>query len=67
MICNKESIGRAKKKNGSRYEYKAKFFDFPEFWLNNPGDLLLAGPPDRVQGRPSPTAGRGADVKFKVA
>jgi hypothetical protein len=36
LICTKESIGRAKKK-GSTFQYKPKFFDFPEFWLNSPG------------------------------
>jgi hypothetical protein len=36
VICNKVSIGRAKKKNGV-FEYKVKFFDYPEFWLNQPG------------------------------
>jgi hypothetical protein len=36
VICSKESIGRAKKKNGA-FEYKPKFFDYPEFWLNSPG------------------------------
>jgi hypothetical protein len=37
LICSKESIGKAKKKAGSRREYKPKFVDFPEFWLNSPG------------------------------
>ena len=36
VICHKVTIGQAKKKNGV-YEFKQKFFDFPEFWLNNPG------------------------------
>jgi hypothetical protein len=31
-----DSIGRAKKNRGA-YEYKPRFFDFPEFWLNSPG------------------------------
>ena len=37
LICHGESIGRARKQSGSRYEYKAKFFDFPAFWLNTAG------------------------------
>jgi hypothetical protein len=37
LICSEESIGRAKKTSSTRASYKAKFFDFPEFWLNNPG------------------------------
>src|SRR3954469_10409977 len=36
VICSDESIGRAKKK-GSVVQYKPKFFNFPEFWLNSPG------------------------------
>ena len=36
VICSDESIGRATKK-GSTYQYKPKFFNFPEFWLNSPG------------------------------
>jgi hypothetical protein len=36
LICSKESIGKARKDDG-RASYKAKYFDFPEFWLNNPG------------------------------
>jgi hypothetical protein len=37
LICTDESIGRAKKTSSTRARYKAKFFDFPEFWLNSPG------------------------------
>jgi hypothetical protein len=36
VICSDESIGRAKKK-GSVFQYKPKFFDYDEFWLNSPG------------------------------
>jgi hypothetical protein len=36
VICSKESIGRAKKKNG-KYVYKPTFYDYPGFWLNRPG------------------------------
>jgi hypothetical protein len=39
VICNNgdtEDIGRAKRKKGI-YQYKGKFFDFPEYWLNSPG------------------------------
>ena len=37
LICDDESIGRARKKTSTRAAYRARFFDFPEFWLNNPG------------------------------
>ena len=36
LICSKEAIKKAKKKNG-KFSAKIKFFDFPEFWLNSPG------------------------------
>jgi hypothetical protein len=37
VICSKVSIlGPAKKRRGV-FEVKQRFFDFPEFWLNNPG------------------------------
>jgi hypothetical protein len=36
VICSKESIGRAKKKNGVLV-YKPTFYDYPGFWLNRPG------------------------------
>ena len=37
LICHRESIGKARKVTSSRAVYRAKFFDFPEFWLNQPG------------------------------
>jgi len=36
LICTKEAIKKAKKKNG-KFSVKLPFFDFPEFWLNSPG------------------------------
>ena len=36
VICSKADIKKAKKKNG-RFTAKITFFDFPAFWLNNPG------------------------------
>ena len=61
-------IDQAKKKDG-RFKLKAAFFDFPEFWLNSPGDLLLAGAPDRVRGRHQRLPAGGADrqVQGRVA
>ena len=37
MICHDEVIGQGEEEDGSRFELKAPFFDFPEFWLNKPG------------------------------
>jgi hypothetical protein len=36
VICKKATIGQAKSRNGA-FQFKQKFYDFPEFWLNNPG------------------------------
>ena len=36
MICKKATILQAKKKNGV-FQAKQTFYDFPAFWLNNPG------------------------------
>ena len=35
-ICHKADIGQARKRGGV-FRYTAKFFDFPAFWMNNPG------------------------------
>jgi hypothetical protein len=37
LICHKESIGKARKTSSTRAVYKARFYDYPEFWLNSPG------------------------------
>jgi hypothetical protein len=66
VICSEESIGRAKKKGGT-YQYKPKFFDFPEFWLNSPGTYYWQA--HRIQcenGDTSDCLQEGAIVKFKV-
>jgi hypothetical protein len=36
VICKEPGIGQARKKGGV-FMYKPRFFDFPEFWLNQPG------------------------------
>ena len=36
MICKKATILQAKKKKGV-FQAKQTFYDFPAFWLNNPG------------------------------
>ena len=64
VICSEESIGRAKKKGGT-YQYKPKFFDFPEFWLNSPGTYYWQAHRIRARRRERLPAGGGI-VKFKV-
>ena len=60
VICHKASIGQAKKKAGI-FRYKPQFFDFPAFWLNSPGTVLLAGAPDRLRGHHVGLPPGGAD------
>src|SRR4051794_5728903 len=52
VICDDESIGRAKKKGGV-FQYTPKFFDYDEFWLNNPGTIT---------GRPIASSARAAST-----
>jgi hypothetical protein len=67
MICSKEMIGKAKKKSGSRYELKAKFFDFPEFWLNSPGTYYWQAYRIACNASLDDCKAEGPVVKFKVA
>jgi hypothetical protein len=67
LICHDESIGRAKKKQGSRFEYKAKFFDFPAFWLNNPGTYYWQAHRISCENGSDDCRIEGPIVKFKVA
>jgi hypothetical protein len=66
LICSKEAIGRAKKKAGS-YKFKAKFFDFPEFWLNSPGTYYWQAHRIACDGNLSDCRQEGPIVKFRVA
>jgi hypothetical protein len=66
LICDKELIVQAKKKNGI-YQVKPKFFDFPGFWLNNPGTYYWQA--HRIaceNGNTSDCYQEGPVVKFKV-
>jgi hypothetical protein len=65
VICSEESIGRAKKKGGT-YQYKPKFFDFPEFWLNSPGTYYWQAHRISCENGVSDCLQEGAIVKFKV-
>jgi hypothetical protein len=66
LICYDESIGKAKKKSGTRASYKAKFFDFPEFWLNSPGTYYWQAHRISCEGDLSDCRQEGPIVKFKV-
>jgi hypothetical protein len=65
VICSEESIGRAKKKGGT-YQYKPKFFDFPEFWLNSPGTYYWQAHRIQCEGNINDCLQEGPIVKFKV-
>jgi hypothetical protein len=65
VICSEESIGRAKKK-GSTYQYKPKFFDFPEFWLNSPGTYYWQAHRIACEGNLDDCLQEGPIVRFKV-
>jgi hypothetical protein len=63
VICTKESIGRAKKKRGA-FEYKPRFFDFPEFWLNSPGAYYWQA--HRISCNAQDCRQEGPIVRFRV-
>jgi len=66
LICNKE-IGRAKKRSGT-FRYKPRFFDFPGFWLNNPGTYYWQAHRIACEGGDiSDCRQEGPIVKFRVA
>jgi hypothetical protein len=67
LICDEESIGKARKKTGSRAVYRAKFFDFPEFWLNNPGTYYWQAHRISCEKGLDDCRIEGPVVKFKVA
>jgi hypothetical protein len=67
MICSDEVIGKAKKKRGKRYEFKAKFFDFPEFWLNSPGTYYWQAYRTACNAAITDCKAEGPVVKFRVA
>jgi hypothetical protein len=66
LICSDESIGRARKK-GSTYRYRAKFFDFPAFWLNSPGTYYWQAHRISCNASISDCRQEGPTVKFRVA
>ena len=66
MICSKVTIlGPAKKRNG-RYEAKQKFFDYPAFWLNNPGTYYWQAYRTECHSGSSDCKQEGPVVRFRV-
>jgi hypothetical protein len=66
LICDKESIGKARKKSGSRAVYKARLYDFPEFWLNRPGTYYWQAHRIACENGIEDCRIEGPVVKFKV-
>ena len=66
VICSKESIGRARKRDGV-FRYKARFFDFPGFWLNTPGTYYWQAHRISCEGDLSDCRQEGPIVRFRVA
>jgi hypothetical protein len=65
VICSDESIGRAKKKAGV-FQYKPKFFDYDEFWLNSPGTYYWQAHRIQCESGIDDCRQEGPIVKFSV-
>jgi hypothetical protein len=65
VICARESIGRAKKKRHSTFEFKPTFYDYPEFWLNEPRTYYWQA--FRIYCNSQDCEQEGPVVRFKVA
>jgi len=66
VICNKALIVQAKRKTGTLFQVKPKFFDFPEFWLNNAGTYYWQAYRIDCTGNTNDCKREGPVVKFKV-
>ena len=65
VICTEESIGRARR-SGRTYTYKPRFFDFPAFWLNNPGTYYWQAHRIQCEGSTRDCRQEGPVVRFRV-
>ena len=65
MICKKATILQAKKRKGA-WEAKQTFFDFPAFWLNNPGTYYWQAYRIECRSGSSDCKQEGPVVRFKV-
>lgn len=65
MICKKATILQAKKKNGV-FQAKQTFYDFPAFWLNNPGTYYWQAYRIECTSGSSDCKQEGPVVRFKV-
>ena len=65
MICKKATILQAKKKKGV-FQAKQTFYDFPAFWLNNPGTYYWQAYRIECHSGSSDCKQEGPVVRFKV-
>ena len=65
LICRKATFLEAKKRNGV-FQAKQKFYDFPAFWLNNPGTYYWQAYRIECTGSSSDCKQEGPVVRFKV-
>ena len=66
MICKKATILQAKKRKGV-FVAKQTFFDFPAFWLNNPGTYYWQAYRIECRSGSSDCKQEGPVVRFKVS
>ena len=67
MICHDELDRQGEEEARRALRVKADFFDFPEFWLNNPGTYYWQAHRISCDDGHGRLQARGAVVKFKVA
>jgi hypothetical protein len=65
MICKKATILQAKKRKGA-WQAKQTFYDFPAFWLNNPGTYYWQAYRIECTSGSSDCKQEGPVVRFKV-
>jgi hypothetical protein len=66
MICKKATILQAKKRKGV-FVAKQTFYDFPAFWLNNPGTYYWQAYRIECRSGSSDCKQEGPVVRFKVS
>ena len=66
LICSKETLVQAKRSKG-RFNGKAKFFDFPAYWLNKPGTYYWQAHRVRCEEGLADCYQEGPVVRFRVA
>jgi hypothetical protein len=64
VICDRLAVGRATRHRGGIYSYTPRFHDFPDFWLNTPGDYHWQA--YRVACVGSDCRAEGPIVRFRV-